>query len=427
MDAPAESQPPDPWGLGETEPTNFVLPWPSEEAPTLDGVLAAIDAVVKTPLVREDAPLQSDGLEFVAIVRPADGAAPLVVWAEAGRTPPMAGLDLGPGKWVLGFETVLDPADPLLAWAGLAGVAMAAFPLPALLDVNASVWHPRDALERTLSDPVEPSADMLWTVQVIAVAEGSPVWVHTHGLVRCGLPELEMLAVPAPLAETAAAMLGDVAARLLEETLPDPGESLEVGPELSVRMIPWESVQARCPEGMPGANAGDRGESEPVPRAVLVGPEADSTCPLAVLQRLDAGGIVYRAARTTKRNEALARATWSVLHAAASLAPMDACAAIAQAVSGAAGAVDREHHWYSVQGVTEADDGEAIVVEPIAELSESPAQRRAVLRAEEVTDWCVMVEGRRFGPDDALDLHATLAGLFDDASGSRASGEGGES
>jgi hypothetical protein len=54
-------------------------------------------------------------------------------------------------------------------------------------------------------------------------------WVHTHGMDRLGLPELEMRSVPGFLAESAAKILRDVCDYLIES-----GNRVSVGETMAV-------------------------------------------------------------------------------------------------------------------------------------------------------------------------------------------------
>src|SRR5262245_18083674 len=104
--------------------------------------------------------------------------------------------------------------------------------IPAVLDNNCTRWHPGETIRRDFIDnAVEPPVDVLWVIHAVTPAAEGGAWLHTHGLWRCGVPELEMLDVPARDASRAAELLSAIASRLLEEPLPAPGEPFRVGVE----------------------------------------------------------------------------------------------------------------------------------------------------------------------------------------------------
>lgn len=71
-------------------------------------------------------------------------------------------------------------------------IAEAAIPdMLALLDESAEKLLPYKWVEMTISTKVVPSANDLFLVQAV-LGKNDEVWLHTHGLCRCGLTELEI-------------------------------------------------------------------------------------------------------------------------------------------------------------------------------------------------------------------------------------------
>lgn len=61
-----------------------------------------------------------------------------------------------------------------------------------LLDESAEKMFPSKWVEMSAASKVLPSANDLFNVQAVSEKKGT-VWLHTHGLCRCGIPELEIL------------------------------------------------------------------------------------------------------------------------------------------------------------------------------------------------------------------------------------------
>lgn len=61
-----------------------------------------------------------------------------------------------------------------------------------VLDESAEKLIPKDWVKMTSNSNIVPSASALYTVQAVS-GKDKEVWLHTHGLCRCGLTELEIL------------------------------------------------------------------------------------------------------------------------------------------------------------------------------------------------------------------------------------------
>ena len=64
--------------------------------------------------------------------------------------------------------------------------------LISIIDESAEKLLPRNWVKITTSSNATPPADNLYTIQAIS-AENGEVWLHTHGLARCGVPEIDIL------------------------------------------------------------------------------------------------------------------------------------------------------------------------------------------------------------------------------------------
>ena len=61
-----------------------------------------------------------------------------------------------------------------------------------LIDESAEKLLPRNWVKIAVNSFSTPSAESLYTIQAVSEENGE-VWLHTHGLARCGIPELDIL------------------------------------------------------------------------------------------------------------------------------------------------------------------------------------------------------------------------------------------
>jgi hypothetical protein len=437
-----------PWALDEPEPTRLVALWPGAQPPMQTEVLAAFASDLDRPVeVIEDGLNEPDVLWCVVVELPlsdADDAREAIVWCEPTQPLEPGELDdprAEACKWVVGLETTLDETDPLEDLGALMRLVGWSFDeVPAVLDVNAERWYPRAALEEFFREGAEPPPSVLWMIHLVEPddAAGGEAWVHTHGLWRCGLPELELLEVPRPLARAGAELLNTIAACMLESMLPPAGEPLPVGPDLDVTVQPWAEVASFVtgPGGMD-----DRGDGPDNPhvgvRAVVCDVEPRGTyrplwaCPTGILEQIRGGdATVFMSSRETMRQARLARGAWTTLATAfegltAPLLRVDATpgtpndepavrflikAGLPASPASEGDEGEREHVWFIVRRF-DADRAEA-------ELLNQPLFVRSLRKGDVtwidrdvVTDWSVMTPAGSFGPAEATEMTQTVRRL----------------
>jgi uncharacterized protein YegJ (DUF2314 family) len=424
------------WRLPEQEPTNLLALWCDDQAPTVTEVSSALaryfgEAVRVLEEVAHDDPeiLWSVAMRWPTI------EAPVVLWAQPAR--PMADEELDAigvesCRWIVGLETLLDPADPLTDFVNLMKPIAGALPdVPAVLDVNTTRWHARPALDELFStDEVEPPAHVLWIVQLVQTSddESATVWLHTHGLARCGKPELEMLGTPADFAESAAEMIDDIAALVLERHAPPPGAPFEIGTELAVTLQPWQVVAPTLDDGVAGGMADRQSNGDNAhagPSAVICGLEPPGGSPLRwhapceMLQRYRRGeAAVFRTARATERQARLARLAWDQI--ATAFASVTRCASlngpddtkkpmfgVKAGFESDDGHANREHLWFQVRCFNGQRVQGELMNDPI---SIERLKRGDVIWIErdDVSDWRVMTEHGCFGPCDVAAMWRSL-------------------
>lgn len=112
---------------------------------------------------------------------------------------------------------------------------------------------------------VPPAPRYIYTVQAVAGEEEDCVWLHSHGLNRCGLPELEILNSTKEMYQSHYNVIETMANRMLERKEPlEPKEPLflaRMTEELPMvaTLVQWQEAVEHYPEDMLGGKA-DRKE-----------------------------------------------------------------------------------------------------------------------------------------------------------------------
>lgn len=440
------------WALPHgPEPSNVIALWPGETPPSLTEALAGLQQrlgegveLIDELDVAEDSPDAPSQVVWAAAIKLPGLVEPVVCWAQAAA--PAASGQLGDPRaeacrWAFGIEAVLGD-DPVGEHFHVLRTLCHAFPdVPMVLDVNSTRCFTREELERMFTSDVEPSPHELWAIHAVAdMDKGSPAWIHTHGLWRCGLPELEMLEVPQSHLRSAVDVLNTVASLLLESSPPAPGEPLEIGQDLAVALQPWQEVVRFVPPEAHGSmrdRSHDESEHSGV-RAVVCAAKPQGTFrkvwvwPREVVEHFNQDGAVrYLSARETARQSAAARAAWPELATAFAAAqkrgllnPQRLRAVfLVKAGFSADGAADpdaehREHLWFKIESFKgQAARGE-LINQPFS-IPSMQSGKRYDIPAAIVSDWHVQMQQGIFGSDRIAELWSAL----DDAS--RQTTEGG--
>lgn len=132
--------------------------------------------------------------------------------------------------------------------------------------VLSPVW-----LHMAAESAVDPALSYLFSIQAVSDGEGCPVWLHSHGLYRCGHFELEALNVPQEKVGMVGEILNSMAETVLdrggypEEDQPIALAKLASGDPLLVSWRRWENCMEEYPASTLGVgesrDEGHRGPS----------------------------------------------------------------------------------------------------------------------------------------------------------------------
>ena len=160
-------------------------------------------------------------------------------------------------RYAIGVAAGFD-AHPLLDFHRQLALVHAITPeLALLVDTDALEVRAPSWLNETAIAEVPPSPRSLYSVHAVAGddqghPEDTPIWLHTHGLLRCGCIELDMVDVPRAASTLCADLLHTVAAMFLEYGVPPPDEPFLAGQDLELVWMPWEQAMGRLGRNVVG-------------------------------------------------------------------------------------------------------------------------------------------------------------------------------
>jgi hypothetical protein len=308
-------------------------------------------------------------------------------------------------RWSLLLTTSLDVSDPLSAYGRQARFASIAAPdAIAVHDVASGRVCPGEHLQALAAWATPPPATELYQIHAVYPPDpGKGWWLHTHGLQRTGLPDVEMLRVPPDLSEAAA----DVIHAFVRGNLGrDPGlrgeaDGLFLGHR--VAWIPARRAAASMTTSEIGrladrfADGGHDGR-----RIVLVeapGSDSEWRPPLALLRDFLANRAIARVGEAeSDRAARLARERWPVFarlfseHGRDGGWTFDACL-WAPTRSGT-----REYLWWQVLEVS-ADRLRCRLITPPLDVDGLAAEAESWRDLDTLADWVVHAPTRSVRPE----------------------------
>ncbi len=279
-----------------------------------------------------------------------------------------------------------------------------------IVDECSRQMHPPQWLQEVAASSTPPSPRALYALH--AVSGDGRVWIHSHGLPRCGCVDLDLLEVPVDDWRAFVPLAQAVAARWIELGPPPQGEVFEPGHGIALLWLPWRAALAKVKPVGPGGS-GDRDEAHGGPRAVLFAAERTWTGtkprPIAALApRLNGDPILYVTDGETERMALLAAER--LPRFAALLARHGAeegwrfLAKLGYPRDGGDEA-QREHLWFEVHALHGDGADATLLSEPYDVRSLRPGER-GVHDLGLLSDWLIIAPWGEFGPDEVGALEA---------------------
>lgn len=168
-------------------------------------------------------------------------------------------------------------------------------------------------LQMTAKSTIPPSPNYLYTIHGVYDDKGkqNQYWLHTHGLIRCGTPELEILNISDGYQQ-----MNDLLQRVVDKFIKDPAkenEKFQIGYDgmgINIAWLRWEEALKDLPSDILGG-MGDRDGENNVhaePSGILFAVEDNNLIsPQIYAKTLNDNPIFYISNEETNRMSALAK------------------------------------------------------------------------------------------------------------------------
>lgn len=282
---------------------------------------------------------------------------------------------------------------------------------PVLFDASSLTFHTPEDIGPLTRVRTPPRAACLYSIHKVAgpsAGREATYWLHTHGLERAGVPDLEIFAVPETHLAAGCELIDAVADLWLEFGTPDPEPPFAVGRDLEVAWRPWQAAVAETAPAVGGWSWRHREPGHAGFRAVLVNPVPEgwsrrkSGPPLAVLERLlRADTILYKTAAETRRMAQLALERWGTFGTLfASKHPSTWRFSIKLAYPRDDNPTQKEHLWFDCLGILPGRIQGRLVSQP-AYLRQHIPGEIAWHSLDCLSDWRIHTPAASYGPESA--------------------------
>ena len=262
---------------------------------------------------------------------------------------------------------------------------------------------------------VLPAPRYLFTVQAISDG-GDEVWLHTHGLKRCGLYELEILNSNKEFFNDHYKMIEAFALRMLESDEPiEPGDAVFIGQaagkQLTLTAVDWKEALDHYPDVTLGTEE-DRDD----------GVHSEDTCVLMIYkneraeeqkiytpvddfnQFLGQNPMFYFSTEETKRMSALARERLPYMIKAFENKENAIIAKIGLTIDkehwSHEDKPEKEHIWFEIKDIKNGSVTGELTQEPYY-VSGMKKGDTGTYPFSDITDWLIFTKENRVSPDDA--------------------------
>lgn len=314
-------------------PSSFFIFWPGDEPPLLEEIRARLQhwgnpAPVASELSPEDT-LWSFWFEI------AHQPSCYLIWCEQAIGDHLKLLDRVPWRtleqermarscqWVVGLEGAISLREPTSDYQFQLRLCeeLSGDWAPVIYDASALRFRTVQDVRHLLGTRTPPRISSLYSLHKVRStpqASGeSRFWLHTHGLERAGVPDLEIFDVPESLLGSACELIEAVADLWIEFNTPEPQVPFAIGKGLDIAWMPWQAIVSQRGEGQPGGwGHRDPEHGHSGYRAVLVeapkaGMRRNWGPPMSVLNQLHrTDATLFKTMHETRRMAQLARERW---------------------------------------------------------------------------------------------------------------------
>jgi hypothetical protein len=271
------------------------------------------------------------------------------------------------------------------------------------------------------ANDVPPHSNSLFSIHSVQDdidGDGGDLWLHTHGLLRCGSIEFEMIGAPAASWTRATELLRAIAVMAIEHGVGPPKTRFSPGIGLSLEWLPWPEAASVFSRRL-GARKEDRDDVHRLPSGVLVErrwvwPLTHYAPPRRALEAMENDPALYLSKMETDRMERLAAVRFPLFRRAFDLHGgthgWEFFIKFGYAVDDEREEASREHLWLRCRQVNETRAFGELLNSPCL-VSNMEQGQRGWHELALMTDWRVVTPEGPYDPDS---IAALLDG--DDAS-----------
>ena len=244
---------------------------------------------------------------------------------------------------------------------------------------------------------VLPANDSLYTVQAISAKNGE-VWLHTHGLARCGITELEILCSDKENYNNHYYIISALAGRYLDGSVKE-GEPVLIGrfsnnDPIVVTAVIWTEALGRYKANVSGGAADRRDGHNSETSIVFMCEENGLLSPVTDYNKILADNpLFFISSEETQRMSMLARERFEYVKTAAENDIGEKQIIIKIGLPTASGETP-EHIWFELESFN-GDKFSAILTQEPYDVPDMHTGDRGEYTVDDVTDW--MIFSKKYG------------------------------
>jgi hypothetical protein len=404
----------------QPEPSSSVLSfWPDPEPPLEEEIRIALEAAFPGMSVLEELDPE-EGMIWGSVYRLPEHEAEFIVWVQdRAAVPEMfiedAAVDDGEraaaaaSRWLIGVETLLNPRQALADFQTQLRVAEAVSVagLVAVFDDNALVVRAGRQVRELSRSSIPPRPATLYAIHELEGESG--IWLHTHGLPRLGLPEIEILGLNPSDVQEGYDLVDAVVDVIFGGGEPDPDGLVTVGEDMEVRLVPLQDALAVLPADVVASRAEHDVDQEDHsdPRIAILARDRNDT-PHEVMQRLRNDAVLFKSREETDRQRRLALERFGIFGQLFAIRRHDGWRFHAKLGFDRDGDPRiREHLWFEVREMKPGQIRGVCLNEPVEGVAIHEGDE-GWFKLEQLTDWLVVAPDGNFDPEAAPVLLAEL-------------------
>ncbi len=279
------------------------------------------------------------------------------------------------------------------------------------IDDSACIVRPGIWMHDVANTKVPPAPANMYMMHAIfeEKLERQPVWLHTHGLRRCGLLEIEILSIPKDYGSSVAHLINTTATMWMEKGMPHARELFRVGMGLDIMWLPWEIAIGSIGEEEPGSE-NDRDEFHSDPSAVLFAIDEktdEPKNPSCYIPILEDNPILYISDMESNRMAMLAQDHLDIFKNLQEKYGKDEdwqfLVKIGYLIDKAEDDYDNEHLWFEVHKF-EGKKVDATLLNQPYSISRMNEGDRAIHTLDRMSDWNIYNPYGQFTPESVVYL-----------------------